>query len=456
MKPSTLLSKKLRSFRTGLTNSTLVLLLPLLTLVSSSCQYSNREPEPLPKRLEYRALSSGGKGQVFAHASSQGCEQGIPHFWLLEFQSAFGAHQLKLDYSNFQAGEETLVIFNQHRFLAQLPIPLTTERIRELCEDLSPNAEPIVVLDPGKNSTFQIILQTIAPNCEVQVRDGSLYCKLPSHDAATSLRKLTAAHQSLVTRWERHPYILARRIALARSLAQAINSADTASEMQRICRIVEHSIAEELPLAMRSSRWYQTACRSQGSGFNEALLVSLYDAISEIEALTDELRTASRLGMLTVRIPRQTSPAQSFWVTLKPVTIDRTGDEQLASPARPPACWHPLYDQNRFEQSIAHELGLLAEPSLGSCNPLARDDLDSFQTVAIQYIKNSIASETEFAISNGRGKVLRLPKGEYYYTIEPHRSPFTEVFYPEESPPDQTTGTLSWQSARPHPIIRNW
>jgi hypothetical protein len=77
-------------------------------------------------------------------------------------------------------------------------------------------------------------------------------------------------------------------------------------------------------------------------------------------------------------------------------------------------------------------------------------------TLAVHYVKNSIASETEFPLSNGRGKVLRLPKGDYHYTIEAQSGPFVDIYYPNNENPESSTGIVSWINARPHPTITSW
>lgn len=458
MKRLTWLFKNSPFFKLRAASSRLLLTFSsLLAIVNiSACQYIGRDSGSTSSdRISFRALSIDEASRVVAHVSESGCNQGLPQIWLLEFQSAFGHHQLKLDYSHHQAGEETLVVFNQHRFRAQIPLPMSPAQLKELCLPQNEPNEAILVTQAEKNTRFTKILETIAPNCQAQIRDEGLYCHLPHYSAAEALQKLTDAHLRLVTRWQRHPYLLSRRIAFARSLALAINDQDPVAQLDRMCRVVRHSIPEELPLAVRSSRWFQAACLQKDSFNREALLVSLYDIIQEIDSLSSELTSSSRLGMLSVRIPASVSPARQYWVTLKPLTVDRTSEEQLTI-ARKSACWHPLYDQSMAEHKIADELGILAEPSLGACRSVAREDEAYLQNLASNYIKHSIASETEFPISNGRGKVLRLPKGEYHYKIEPHLGPFVDTYYPDESQAEQSTGIVSWTAPRPHPTINSW
>jgi hypothetical protein len=422
--------------------------------VASGCQYLARKAAPVAEQVEFKSLALADGSTVFAHVSFKGCQDGFPHFWLLDFRSAFGHHQLKLDYSRHQAGEETLVIFNQHRFRAQLPPPLPERRLRQICQTKNSDDEFLVIPNfPMLGDRLQTILETITPNCSIEQKADGFHCKLAYYDADTALTKLTRAHKRLVLRWKRHPYLLARRIAISRKLARAIIADDQEQQLAKICRIVKHSIPDELPLAMRSSRWFEASCLRKGPDRETALLVSLYDAIREIEALSEELRSSSRLGLLSLRIPRQHSPSRDFWVTLKPVTIDRANDDMTIP--RKAACWHPLYDESLADHFIANELDLMAEPKRGACRLLVREDFDYLHTQAVHYIKNSIASETEFAVSNGRGKILRLPMGQYHYQIRAHEGAFDDLFFPSHNQ-STTSGIVSWQSRRPHPTIRDW
>ncbi|MFW7380345.1 MAG: hypothetical protein ACOH5I_16150 [Oligoflexus sp.] len=455
MKRSTWLFKRLRVCESYFPSRIYTFFAIFLALHLISCQYVSRQALPVAERTEFRPLSLQEGARVVAYVSEKGCAQGIPHFWLVEFQSAFGSHQIKLDYSHQQAGEETLVIFNQHRFRAQIPMPVGSSQIKKVCGTESTNPTSLTLTDTDAKSRLKTILETITPDCKIQFRDEGIYCHLEFYEASDALRRLTDAHERLVKRWQRHPYLLSRRIAFARKLAMAINNPQAQKELDRICRIVKHSIPDELPLAMRSARWFQTACLKTDPIHKEALLVSLFDAIREIESLTEELSSSSRLGMFSLRIPLSDNPSKTYWVTLKPLTVDRATDEQIGI-ARKTACWHPLYDQSMAEHHIADELGLLAEPSGGACSMVAREDEDYLNTMAVHYVKNSIASETEFPISNGRSKILRLPKGEYHYTIETHQGPFVDIYYPEHENPENSTGIISWTSTRPHLTISNW
>ena len=58
-----------------------------------------------------------------------------------------------------------------------------------------------------------------------------------------------------------------------------------------------------------------------------------------------------------------------------------------------------------------------------------KPELQALSDKSDMYIRESIASETEFPITNGRSKIIRLPKGDYRYAIRQNSGPFSEEFY---------------------------
>jgi hypothetical protein len=89
--------------------------------------------------------------------------------------------------------------------------------------------------------------------------------------------------------------------------------------------------------------------------------------------------------------------------------------------------------------------------SIGLCdNQKIREKTAQFST---NYLFASIASETEFPISNGRGKVLRLPVGNYSYVVKQN----LQNFQPPPSNPDQVSrGEIAWGPRKANPIVKTW
>jgi hypothetical protein len=72
-----------------------------------------------------------------------------------------------------------------------------------------------------------------------------------------------------------------------------------------------------------------------------------------------------------------------------------------------------------------------------------------------KYLLHSLSSETEFVLDNGQSKLLRLPEGNYRYTVQMlPENPLDSEEVDEESVP-KTTGELNWDSSRRH-MIRSW
>jgi hypothetical protein len=72
------------------------------------------------------------------------------------------------------------------------------------------------------------------------------------------------------------------------------------------------------------------------------------------------------------------------------------------------------------------------------------------------YVRSSVASEMEFQISNGQSKKLRLPTGDYLYSVIQYNGPFPEELVSPEEVAPVSSGQISWKSARPHLIIKSW
>src|SRR5690606_35733312 len=72
------------------------------------------------------------------------------------------------------------------------------------------------------------------------------------------------------------------------------------------------------------------------------------------------------------------------------------------------------------------------------------------------FVLASITSETEFVITNGRSKLLRLPEGEYRYVVEPYVAPLGENVIHDSEPQLESRGSLTWAGSYPKPVINDW
>ena len=178
--------------------------------------------------------------------------------------------------------------------------------------------------------------------------------------------------------------------------------------------------------------------------------------VKEIEILANQLEDSSSLGTLSLHIPGSEAPSRELWVKLKLVdsevpelkfTIDPINNSSLS------LCWHPLYNDSDDILAQAVELALI-NPKNGKCARKLSDQLKQRLNQPKQYVIANISSETEFALTNGKGILLRLPKGEYQYIILQHPHNFSAWKAPE--PADHADGTISWTGNHPTSTIKTW
>ena len=131
---------------------------------------------------------------------------------------------------------------------------------------------------------------------------------------------------------------------------------------------------------------------------------------------------------------------------------------QLAKSDKPvlnDCIWHPIFADQMDKALIAMELGQIGSPTHKSfCAPIP--ELSKAKKDSDHYIRASIASEMEFPIVNGQSKQLRLPTGDYKYSITQQNGPFSEEMFTTEEIIPISIGQVTWTAVRPHLIIKSW
>lgn len=308
-------------------------------------------------------------------------------------------------------------------------------------------------------------LQSMAPDC--QFAAPLVYgwqCKLPTLEADLAEREIASIRKNMITRWTHKPYVLTRRLSLSYNLALALKDKDINRSLNQICKVIAASLPVELPAAMTSIRWQAAVCHGQGVNREEAALVGLAKALDEIEKLRTLFEQTSRLGVLLVRLPREQVPNRDLWVSLKPAqgvtdamvqetrAIHKT--EMLGTVS---ACWHPIFGEDPNLLRLAEELDLSGDTKDIKClsSPATKPPLRNFFTNPERYIAESITSETEFVLTNGLSKILRLPIGMYTYTV--HGLPSDPNDWEESEVIEKaTTGEIDWTAKRPRMSITEW
>ena len=107
-------------------------------------------------------------------------------------------------------------------------------------------------------------------------------------------------------------------------------------------------------------------------------------------------------------------------------------------------CWGPFVSDGSFEGEKLASLGISSDD-----NPMCKHTKEGFNA-AVKEITYSITGDSNFVVSNYRGKLVRLPRGTYNY----------EVFALPKDPKSDSlnsglslrTGTLTWSGRRNNTI----
>ncbi len=306
-----------------------------------------------------------------------------------------------------------------------------------------------------------------APDCDVDVAEsGGFTCKLPQADAQLAREELVGIRGAMIRGWTRQPYLLARRVAVGIEVADALNPRDgrtTKQKLDTLCKIIRASLAAELPMTLTSRRWQSAACEGDEASRRVAAAVGLAKTVAEIDFLRQLFERTSRLGSLVVRLPTPHASDDRFLVTLEPgqdVVVKLTREtERIAfgevqGPELSRACWHPLYGEDRALLALGRRLAISGEVTNVQCAGTT-EATDATQ----RYIAESLASETEFVLQNGRSKTLRLPTGSYGYTIRalPKGNVEEADDYDDAvQSAASSKGRITWDDKRPRPFISVW
>ena len=423
MKPLTLPCKK---FHWKLTN-----LLIILSVFVGSCQWWDSDPkETVDVALEAEALTpltiqakdSHKPPRKLGAIDRRECANKKAAWVHLSLESPFGQRWVGLRF-----GPDLTQLQDQDQLMtnSSQTDPGLTER---LCAK-----KPEVVLSSTEGQSILEALASFIPWCQLSHGlDGAIQCQLPSYDKGRLTQEAMKIHQSLVRHYRRHPYLLLRRASMIRLFGSYLQSPHKKSQEQ-FCRVLLHALPAEKPLAFYSKFWSDQVCLGPPEA-NGLALWGLASALDEMAKLQNLIAKQSRRGVLTVRIPREQTPTKDLWVSIFPKIPSKI------TALKGESLWLPMFDDAGVRQVVTD---LLYHP------PSSEHDL---QLLMSDYVFSSISSETEFAITNGRGKVLRLPYGEYTYLVKGHSEDFQSL--PPDAP--QSRGDFSWQKGAKHPQITVW
>jgi hypothetical protein len=458
MRRLTLPSRRFRPTKSFLISSSILSAASAAVFFGSSCRERAETDESGIASIEtsYESIKLAstpiGKtpGVPYASFNSEACsDPSAEELWNLSFSSDLGGHTAKVRLSKSSQGTaSTLTIDTQVMTLTKSPESLAAAKA-EICEAYAAGKQDAYDLR-SVNSKVQTFLSAVAPSCRFSWENHGLFCKLTQSNAGSLERELGDIQTHMLRRWTRQPYLITRRLAITKGLASLVSSGQFSNKRTDYCRIIESSLPEELPVSMRTSRWQKAVCYGSVEAAKNVANLGIVEALAEIRALKEQVEQNSKQGLLTVKIPPPVAPSKDFWVTLSPV-LDKPEADQANATQLQSFCWHPLYQENDGFLYLGRVLHLIADstecatPSLSSLKP---------ERQIANYIIDSITSETEFPITNGRSKLLSLPYGNYEYSIQPY-SPALE---PWEAPDPAMvkTGTITWDKTRSKAEIIAW
>jgi len=373
----------------------------------------------------------------------------------------------------------------------------------------SSNMEFIEIPDQqhkGLQAAIAAALQKITPDCrEIGFEREMTTCKLESMMPQAALVKTEEFQKSMIRKWSRQPYILARRTGVVSTLARAATNIANDEAFVKFCKVLQFSLPEELPVVMTSRRWQSALCSAQSNNRREAAFFGLAKGTDELDMLRELYEGTSRVGVLSVRIPEASMPTTQEALSKQPLRVIISPDSAVSqklvdqakkylgrsdrdlrprrlvrqkrnargrkfyetvpvvtaaissNPQATEMCWHPVFGETSGLLRTADGMKLTGKGFSLECGYSEDRHVDAEAEIAAlsKYLLQSLSSETEFVLDNGQSKLLRLPEGNYRYTVQMlPENPLDSEEVDEESVP-KTTGELNWDSSRRH-MIRSW
>ncbi len=351
------------------------------------------------------------------------------------------------------------------------------------------------------------VMVKMIPDCQaIEVVGQTAKCTLDSLLPQPALVKTEDFQKSMIRKWSRQPYILARRTGVVATLAKTATYMSNDEGFAKFCKILQFSLPEELPVVMTSRRWQNALCSGQGDLRRQAALYGLAKGTQELAMLRELYEGISRVGVLSVRIPSDVIPGRAEDTSRQPLRVTISPDNEVSdrlvaearkylgrsdrddqpkrlarrvarkkghrqtdvkpkhvtvapivAAARSDMCWHPLFAESWGLMRIADGMKLTGEGFNFECGFIYEHEDDENKEVASlsRYLQQSLSSETEFVLDNGQSKLLRLPHGKYQYKVHVlPPNPLDSEDVDEENTPT-TSGEIAWGSSR-NLSIKQW
>lgn len=384
--------------------------------------------------------------------------------------SDFGGDvNLKIDHSEFTVSR----LSELNDYFAQVKTRFCATR----AESFEPTKEALELITGA--------LEKAVPECHVKIHGEKFICELPVADPLIVAKEVDEFRRTMISRWSRQPYIIARRASVAGQLAHLMrDSKDSESSqlaMQKFCKLLKISVHDELPLIISSPAWKNFICDAK-ENWQKRMNVALFGlkkATDEMNILKNLFDQSSHVGLFTVHIPKNDLPknthgdiVQDFTVTITPDSAVFDGmATQLSSFLKKDTedgvtsaydlCWHPLFAKVSpgFDFEIAKQTQIFRSSSHVHC--LNSKSSQILSQESMKYLTSSLASETQFVMTNGRSRLVRLPAGRYTYKVTVPQELSAEGDSEQEDgviEPENlvvSVGQLNWEKpARARKIVR--
>ncbi len=398
-------------------------------------------------------------------------------------RSDFGQHPVQMILRGEGIAEAIRADAEGYRMSFAVTAPVKSALLKQICGNPKDGNTPIAV-EPSILAETETWLRHVAPDCkDLQpvltpsnpgqagnelLRPAQWHCQLPEASPANALSDLDTIRTTMIRRWTRQPYLLARRLAVGAELAHALLAKDPDRQLDIFCRVVKGSLPAELPATMNSKRWQYAVCDHPNENRLSAARFGLVKTVSEVNFMRQLFDRTSRLGYLTLKLPIPEQAGRDVLVTLTPLAEvtenvtrettklwlgENTKSKVNFDAESPRSCWHPIYAEDTALMRLARYLTLSGETRKVACEE--SDTVRENGLSPARYFAESITSETEFVATNGRAKMLRLPIGRYAYKLRilPEN---LEDWDDASQVAEGARGEIEWDSKRPRQVISQW
>ena len=382
------------------------------------------------------------------------------HEWAIRVGSAAGRQTFTL-YVPLTTLDPSITISTPQTIMKVAPrVPYPITHINRLCRTRYLEEPDLAKTSIALQSFIGNLLTTVAPDCKWGIENNRWECRLPVMTPDVARSQARTLRTTFTRRWKRIPYLVSRKLAVIGKLADLAEQVpiDPVSQDQ-FCTVLKNSFSSEMPLIVQSRTWRDNFCRSDSSGQPRKLVgIAIDGSIRELKVIRDVASLVSTTGLLRVKVPKKAVGSRNVRVQLNPLkevhrsvqaALKRADSGGANVGSGSPSCWHPIFDEST--RQIASELGFSKDGARGECERLLKSGRLAPLADSIDYLVSNLVGETSFIVTNGHSKILRLPKGEYAYTLTAAPSGLTG----RSATPPSSSGTVIW-SKRARAEIRSW